>query len=567
MQSLRIGFLLLAVAINAGQAWGEEFQRVDRSAQGVVAAAHPLAAEAGLEMLRQGGNAIDAAAAAAFALTVVEPFASSIAGCGAALVYDAQSHEMTAYSYRSSAPLAATLAAYDNYSNRSGIPHSPRGPAIGGMVAGTCLLHADGGRLPLATVMAPAIRYAREGFPAGPTLVSVATDMYDVLANDPGLSATYLVDDFPPETGAILRNTDLAECLELIARDGPSAFYGGPIGIKIAEHMQSIGGLHAPEDYAAYKATRAEPLAVDFNGYRVYGAPPPYGGLTVLESVALIDRLPVDRTLPSRAPATLHLLAEVMKATAVDRNPIVGDPRFVKVPTDWILSDAFLSERVKAINVAKAVPAAEFQAGDVMGNPGDPGSTTHLSVIDGEGNAVSLTQTLGGFFGAGIMVPGTGIVLNDQMKNFSALRRSPNLLEPGKQMRSTQAPTLVTRDGELVLAIGSPGNYRIVTTVTQLLVDVLLFDMALDEAIDAPRIHARDGDAQLHLEGGFPPDTVEALRQRGHDVRVRSEYDLFFGGVHAVWRDPETKELIGAADRRRDGVALGLHLQEAQTKD
>ncbi len=553
-----MALVFATVRFAPSRADAEEFQRTDTSAEGMVAAAHPLAVEAGLEMFRRGGNAADAAAAAAFAIAVVEPFGSSIAGCGVSLVYRSADDSVIAYSYRSQAPAAATTETID-FGDRDALGLSPRGPAVGGMTAGTCAMHEDSGLLPLAVVMEPAIRYAEEGFPAGPTLVGIITDLYDVVANDEGMAEIFLVEGLPPEPGAILRNPELGTSLRAIAEQGPSALYGGALGDAIAAHLRSRGGIMAAEDYAGYEARRDDAMAVDYRGYTVYSAPPPFGGMTILQSMQLLERLPLDRDAGAISPKNLHLMAEVMKVAAADRDPIMGDPRFGEVDTRWVLSDEYADLRVKDIDAELAVPPDDVEPGESLERPGDPGSTTHLTVVDGAGNAVTVTQTLGHFFGSGIMVPGTGIVLNDQMRNFSSRSSSPNYLMPGKQMRSTQAPTLVAKDGELVFALGSPGNYRIITTVTQLLVFVLDFGVPLDEALALPRIYSRDSDDELAMESRFPEETFAALREMGHEISVRGEMDLFFGGAQAVVRDPETGMLTGGADRRRDGVAMGVH--------
>jgi gamma-glutamyltranspeptidase/glutathione hydrolase len=529
----------------------------DTARHGMVAAAHPLAVQAGLEILAMGGNAVDAAAAVAFAVTVVEPFGSSIGGDGGALVYSVTDGKVRAYNYRCAAPLAANTSTVD-YTRRNEWLKTARAAAVPGMVAGTCAMHEDYGLLPLATVMEPAIRYASEGYTVGRTLATVLTDMYNTLADNPDLAATYLLDDLPPDTGQTLRNPALAESLRLIAEHGPAVFYGGELGQRIATFAGEHNSLITLEDLKSYSVERADPLVIDYRGYTVFSAPPPFGGIAVLESLQLLKHLPFDAGASLHAPTNLHLLIEVMKASSADRTAVCGDPRFVSVPTRGILSDAYARRRVQEINLQQAT--ATVTPGPV-GDLHDPnGSTTHLTVVDAQGNAVSLTQTLGAFFGCGVMVPGTGIVLNDQMKNFSTRRNSPNNLQPGKRMNSTQSPTIVLRDGELVLAIGSPGEYRILTTVFLMLVNVLDFDMPLLEALDAPRLSARETLPQVAVEGRFPSATLDELRARGHQLRVYRDFDLFFGGVHAVQRDPATGILTGAADRRRDGVAGGLAL-------
>ena len=571
IQLVSFFFIFIAGATVAVGADAEgQFQRIDQSVDGMVAAAHPLAVDAGLEMLQQGGNAIDAAVATAFAIAVVEPFGSSIAGCGIALSYSAAQDAITAYNYRSQAPAAASLDTID-FSDRDELGLSPRGPAVGGVVAGLCMMHEDGGTLPLASVIAPAIRFAEEGFPAGPTLVTLINDLYHVVEGDEGIASILLDDGFPPEAGTIIKNPDLAASLRLIAENGPSAMYGGPLGDAIATHVQSLGGIITAEDYAVYEAIRDEPIMIDYRGYTVYGAPAPFGGMPILQSLQLLERLPLATDQSPISANNVHLMAEVMKFSAADRSPVMGDPRFVDVPVEWVLSDEYADQRVKDIDPKFATTPDDVESGENLENipeeftksPGDPGSTTHLTVIDGDGNAVSITQTLGHFFGSGIMVPGTGIMLNDQMRNYSRRKYSPNFLMPGKRMRSTQAPTIVVKDGELIFALGSPGNYRIITTIIQLLVFVIDFDLELEEALDLPRIYSRNSEDRLIMESRFTKNTYSILRERGHDIQIKGSMDLFFGGAHAILRDPETGMLTGGADKRRDGVARGLHVVAA----
>lgn len=528
--------------------------RQDTSPHGMVAAAHPLAVEAGLRMLEQGGNAVDAAAAVAFAITVVEPFGSSIGGDGNALIYFKTTGEVKAFDYRATAPRRATAAVYPN-DRRAQWTNSPLGPGVPGMIAGTCAMHEEYGLLPLATVIAPAIAYAEQGYPAGRALVEIINDTFPMLSADDELSGAYLVDGLPPDVGQTLTNPQLAQSLRLLAATGPDAFYRGPLGETVTTWLQSKGGIMTMQDLADYRVQRRNALSIEYRGAVVHSAPPPFGGIAVLQNLQLLRHLPLDVAKGPSHPDNLHLMAEAMKISSRDRSRVSGDPNFVNVPVEEILSPEYNARRAAEIKLAQATTSVT-PSDEAPDNPW--GNTTHLTIVDSQGNAVSLTQTLGGWFGSGQMVPGTGIVLNDQMKNFSPRRNSPNVLAPGKRMNSTQSPTLVTRDGQLILAVGSPGNYRIISTVTQVLVNYLDFQMPIQDAINAPRLSARFDDPKLSVEGDFPAATLDALRAHGHDLAVKGTVDLFFGGVHAIHRDPATGMLTGAADPRRDGVAKGL---------
>lgn len=544
---------LLAAAATASAL--EEFQkRTATSPHGMVAAAHPVAVEAGLRIMSQGGNAVDAAAAVAFAVSVVEPYGSSLGGDGGALIHIASTGEVLAYDYRAQAPSAIKVEDYD-YSKVGQWRPTPKGAAVPGMVAGTMAWHDDFGQLPLATVLQPAIEAAENGYTVGPALAGVITDLYGLLSARPELADLYLIDGLPPDAGQTLYNKPLAATLRRLAEKGGEDFQRGQTATLFVEGLRAQGSPITLEDMATYQVVRTQALTIDYRGATIYSAPPPFGGIAVLENLQLLERLPLDTTAGPLAPQNLHLMIEAMKISSSDRGRYSGDPRFVDVPTTYLLSDAFADERVTSIN-----PATAKSHGAAPDPPPskDPGNTTHFTVVDAQGSAVSVTQTLGGFFGSGVVAGSTGIVMNDQMKNFARRPESPNSLKPGKRMNSTQSPTIVKRDGKLVLAMGSPGNYRIVTTVTQVLVNFLDFGLSLEEAVNLPRLSAGAGQKEVYIEGGQPEATLQGLRERGHALDVMRANDLFFGGVHAVARDPQTGVLVGVADPRRDGTAGGL---------
>ncbi len=521
---------------------------------GMVAAAHPLAAQAGIDMLNQGGNAVDAAVATAFALTVVEPFASSIGGDGGALIYMDQTKKVEAFGYRCKAPASANYETYD-YNDKDSWNKTIKGAGVPGMVAGTCMLHKKYGRLPLATVLAPAIRYAEEGFAASEKLANIVFDAYDVIDAHESTSIIFLDDGLPIDPGFVVKNPDLAASLRLIAAEGPDAFYKGKLAAKMSTFIQANGGHIGMKDFADYTTVTGEALKTAYRGLQIYSAPPPFGGLSVLMNLKVISKLPLDYNKPYTDPQNIHLMAEAMKGVAKDRNKTVGDPEFDTVPVDYMLSDGYADKRARLVDPKRAIPGDEVQS--VLPDYHDHhGSTTHLSVIDAEGNAVAITQTLGNFFGCGVVIPGTGILFNNQMKNFAKKPGVANALEPGKRMRSTQAPTIITRDGNVIMVVGTPGAYRIITTMVQIIVNNIDYGMSLWDAVDAARFSARHSFSGLRLEKRFPAETRSQLRARGHQLELYDEWDLYFGGVHAIVRDPVSKVMMGSADRRRDGVVM-----------
>lgn len=522
-----------------------------RGKYGLVTAAHPLAAKAGIEMLSQGGNAADAAAATAFALAVVEPFGSSLGGDGCALVFSAETQKTEAINYRCTAPADASYQNLD-FSDRDAWSHTVKAAGVPGMVAGTCALHSKYGRLPLKTVMAPAIRYADDGFQVTETLARIVLDNYCVFENNEAAGEIFLDEGIPIDPGMTIRNPDLAASLRLIAEEGVDAFYSGALAKKIDAFMKDVGGFIRAEDLKSFKPVIGPPIQTTYRGVTVFSSPPPFGGLAVLQNLNVVACLPMDFTRPPTDPLNVHLMAEAMKGVSRDRTDMQGDPEFVDLPIDFLLSETYATRRAETIALDRAVPPDDVKPID----RDYEGNTTHLSVVDADGNAVAITQTLGQFFGCGVMVPGTGILLNSQVRNFSSGKDSPNSLRPGKRMRSTQSPIIAVHNGEVILVLGSPGNYRIITTVVEVLVNYLDFGLSLWEAVEAARFTSRHNYPTLQLESRFPEETLEALKNKGHQVEVFQAYDLYFGGVHAIVRDPVRHLLIGAADRRRDGVAL-----------
>ncbi len=510
---------------------------------GMVASAHSLASQAGLELLRAGGNAIDAAAAAAFAVGVVEPNASGIGGEGMLVLYRADTREAVAVDYRSTAPATAAYPGKVPSTGHSAV-------AVPGTVAGLALAVEKYGTKSLAEVLAPAVRLARDGFVASPTLAGIVADSFEELSANAPLASVFCPDGLPVEAGAIVKNPDLAATLERIARDGPDVFYRGGIAAAIVTESAANGGFLSRSDLASYRAILREPVRGKYRGVTVLSGPPPVGGTPVIEALQILDRFRVRKGRPL-APETVHAVAESLKRAYADYHAFVADPGFVAVPLGRLLSRSYARRRAKEVDRNRMT--ARVVAGEV---PRDPGpSTTSLVVADRHGNLVSVTQTISDFFGAKVMVAGTGILLNNEMKNFSA--RGVNALEPGKRMRTLIAPTVLLRGRKPFAVLGTPGGPRISATTVLLVSNLVDHDMPVQEAIEAPRYYARDTEKDLVVESRFPAETREALGSLGYTFQEMKDYDLFFGGAQAIVIDRRTGNRVGGADPRRDGTVSG----------
>jgi gamma-glutamyltranspeptidase/glutathione hydrolase len=513
------------------------------AANGMVASGHPLASEAGLAMLRAGGNAVDAAVAAAFAIGVAEPNASGLGGEGMLLVYLAGAGTAVAIDYRSTAPAAAT---------REGrAENGYRAVAVPGTVAGLSHALERYGTKALPDVLAPSIRIAENGFLISSTLAAILADNFEAILADPALSSLLCPEGLPLEAGALLRNPELAQTLRRLAEGGPDVFYRGEIAFRIAAAMAAGGGFMTADDLAGYRAIEREPVRGRYRGREILSAPPPVGGLALVETLQVLDQLDLRPHAPD-SPERIHLTAEALKRAFADYSAYVADPAFVEAPLAFLLSPGYAKARAAGIRLDAITPRVEAGRPET---PGESPSTTTLAVVDRHGNMVTLTQTLSDFFGAKVLVPGTGIILNNELKNFAS--RGINAMAPGKRMRTTIAPTVVLENGRPLAALGTPGAARIVSTTTLIVSNLLDYGMDIQQAIDAPRFFARDIEKPLHLEARVPQPTQQALRTLGYELQVYGEFDLFFGGAQGIVRDPATGRLLGGADPRRDGAVVG----------
>lgn len=528
------------------------------AAHGMVAAAHPLAVQAGVDTLKKGGNAIDAAIATAFALNAVEPNANGIGGGGFMLIRFAETGEIIILDYRERAPAASTKDMYASEQAKAEKWTSEGGLASGvpGTLMGLKTALDEFGTMTLQEVMTPALHYMENGFEITDTFSGMINDNYDKLVewNDP-FAIAYMKDGLPLETGDILVQEDLAKTYREIMEKGIEHFYGGELGQKIVDAVQAAGGILTLQDLKDYEIHRHNPVVGNYRGYDIYSMPPPSsGGTHLIQILNIMENFDI-ADMNYLGPTHISILNEAMKMAFADRAKFMADPAFAKdIPLKGLTSKGYAKFLADSIDVAK--PKLELPAGD----PGifEHQSTTHLSVVDAEGNAVALSQTINFFFGSGVIVPGVGIIMNNEMDDFSTNPESPNAPEPGKTPLSSMSPTIVEKDGEVFMVLGSPGATRIFTAMAQIISNVIDFGMGMDEAIEAPRIHASSSGGKampIAVENRIPILTVEALRLLGNQVDIRGAHDLYFGGAQGIMMVDGV--LFGGGDSRRDGIAFG----------
>ncbi|CAO4163340.1 gamma-glutamyltransferase [Methylorubrum populi] len=528
---------------------------------GMVSSQDALATRVGVEILGKGGNAVDAAVAVGFALAVTLPRAGNLGGGGFMMVHRAASRETVAIDYRETAPAAATA---DMFLNPQGEPDraasTRTGKAVGvpGTVRGLAEAHRryGSGKLTLADLIAPAERLAREGIPVESGLADSLPRASGLLGQWPSSRAVFFDGDHVLPRGATLRQRDLADTLRTIAEQGPDAFYRGPIAQKIAAAVQGAGGIMTAGDLAAYRPEIRTPVRGTYRGYEIVSMPPPSsGGVHLIEILNILEGYDLAGMGAGSARA-LHTLAEAMKPAYADRATWLGDPSRTKVPVAGLTAKSYAATLRDKIDPERAKSAAEVKAGDPL--PYESDQTTHFSVVDAEGNAVSNTYTLNFSYGIGLVAEGTGVLLNNEMDDFSAktgarnayglVGGEANAVAPGARPLSSMTPTFVFRDGRLFLVTGSPGGSRIITTTLQVIVNVLDFRMNLAQAVAAPRIHHQWQPDVLMAEEGISPDTLALLRAKGHNVKVGATS----GSANSVMA--EDGLLAGASDPRQRGT-------------
>lgn len=552
-----IAALTLAASLVGSGAQAASTPTVVEAEHGIVVSSQRIASAVGAGILTAGGNAIDAAVAVGYALAVVEPCCGNIGGGGFMTIHLADGRD-TFINFRETAPASANSRMYLDAAGKP-VPSLSRlgylAAGVPGTVMGLDRAMREYGTLPRAALLAPAISLARNGF----VLTRDDTDLLDAkadqLAKDPGSSRIFLRPDGSRfEPGDRLTQQDLAATLEAVAKDGPDAFYTGKTAALVAEASQANGGILTARDFADYTTTEGAPLSCTYRGYVLISTPPPSsGGATICEILNILEGYDLKASGFHSARSVELMVAATARGFA-DRNAFLGDPAFVSNPLRRLLSKGYAAGIRAAINAGAGGPAAAPVGAS------ERAETTHYSVVDGVGNAVSVTYTINGYFGAGVVAPGTGFLLNNEMDDFTAKPGAPNLfglaqgasdaIAPGKRPLSSMAPSLVEKDGHVVLVLGSPGGARIITTVIEALSNMIDYDMPPAQAVAAPRLHYQGQPDKLFYEhGGLPPETVAALVEGGYTLAPQKPW----GAVEAI--AVGNGRLYGVSDSRRPGGA------------
>ncbi|WP_065650374.1 gamma-glutamyltransferase [Pantoea eucrina] len=536
-----------------------------KAQHGMVASVDAMATQVGVEILKQGGNAVDAAIAVGFALAVTHPQAGNLGGGGFMLLRTA-SGRTAAIDFREMAPARASRDMFlDKQGNADSKLSLTSHLASGtpGTVAGFALAAQKYGTLPLRTLLAPAIRLARDGIIVNDALADdLATYGKENLINYATSRAIfYKADGKPYQKGDRLVQKNLARSLQLIAQQGADAFYKGRIADEIAGEMAQHGGLIGKADLAAYRAVERKPVSGTYRGYEVFSMPPPSsGGIHIVQILNILENFDLTKWGFGSADA-MQVMAEAEKHAYADRSEYLGDPDFVKVPQQALTSKAYARTLVQQIDVSKARPSSEIKPGKLA--PYESNQTTHFSVVDKAGNAVAVTYTLNTYFGSGIVAGNSGILMNNEMDDFSAKPGTPNVyglvggeanaIQPAKRPLSSMSPTIVAKEGKTWLVTGSPGGSRIITTVLQMVVNSIDFGMNVAEATNAPRFHHQWLPDQLRVEKGFSPDTLRLLEAKGQHVKVMPA----MGSTQSIMIGPDGMR-YGASDPRSvDDLSAG----------
>ena len=567
---MKADLLGIAAAFGATLTLAVTSARADPSAAvegrrgGMVVSAQREASVVGSRILEAGGNAIDAAVAVGYALAVVDPCCGNIGGGGFMLIHRAHGQD-TVINFRETAPRAASATMFLDAGGNPVRERSLYGylaAGVPGTVMGLDRALGEYGRLGRGAIIAPAIALARDGFVLGEPDAAIIAAKAGQLAKDPQAARIFLRPDGSPyQAGDRLAQPDLATTLALIAEKGRDAFYRGPIAAAVAAASAVHGGVMSAEDFAAYTASEASPVACSYRDYRILSAPLPSSGGTILcEMLDVMSGWDLAAAGFGSAQS-IHWMAEAMRRAYLDRNTLLGDPAFVPDRSAELLTAEHAAAIRVAIDPEKATPSSMLGAG---ASSHEKAETTHYSAVDGEGNAVAVTYTLNGYFGAGVVAPGTGFLLNDEMDDFTAKPGAPNLfglvqgsanaIAPGKRPLSSMTPTIVEKDGHPVLVLGSPGGPRITTAVLETIANIVDFGLGPQQAVAAPRFHHQWlPDSLFYERGGLAPEIAEALAARGYRLVEQGPW----GAVELIAIAPDGR-LTGVNDPRRPaGAAIG----------
>jgi gamma-glutamyltranspeptidase / glutathione hydrolase len=518
----------------------------------MVTSIDPLATMAGMRILEEGGNAFDAAVAAAAAMAVVDVPLNSIGGNGFATMYVAKTHQVLTLNFYGSAPKRATVDVYQGKDYSHGFLSVP----VPSCLKGYETLHKAYGRLPWAKVLEPAIELAENGFVVTRPLSDVFEREQDNLSEVRSTARVFLSNGRVPKLGEVLRQPDLARTLRGVAEHGSDYFYRGPVAARIAAYFSANRGVLTAEDLAEYQAKWVTPVSTTYRGYTIYTQPPSSSALSVLEQLNILEAYDL-KALRHNSPEYLHLIGEVMRLAIADRNRYVGDPEFVSVPVDRLISKDYAAERRKLIHMDSTMSVAT--AGDI-GKPVES-HTAHLNVVDADGNMVALTQTLGALFGSRVVAADTGVLFSDEMRHLHLDPKDPSRLEPGKRSRSNESPIIIVKEGKPYMAIGAPGGDGIWQHLVQVIANVIDFGMDIQTAVTLPRMRSggtvetgTEIKPSFVVEDRVSEATVDALRAKGYEIKTVPNATV---EVNAIIIDPSTGFRFGGADPRYIGYALG----------
>lgn len=547
---------------------------VSKAKEGMVATSHELASTAGQQALKNGGNAVDAAVAASFAISVVRPQSTGIGGGGFLLIHTKDS-EPKAFDFRERAPRAAKrdmfLDAHGKPKSFTYAGHTLENASLNGhlavgtpgLIKGLAEVHRRYGKLPWKDLVQPAIDLAEKGFPVYKELEDAIKDRSKVLLTFPATKKIFFPDGKPLKAGETLVQKDLAWTLRQVAAKGAEGFYQGAVAERLINEMKQGKGILTREDLKTYEVKERAPVKGTYRGHKIVSMPPPSsGGVHVIEMLNILENYNL-KELGFHSASSIHRIAEAMRRAYADRARYLGDPDFVAVPVKGLISKKYASELVKSIQPDQASDSKTIGAGNPL--PYESSSTTHISIVDKEGNAVATTQTINYTFGSGVVAAGTGVVLNDEMDDFAIAPDTPNAfglvggvansVQARKTMLSSMTPTLVyDKNGALKLVVGSPGGSRIINATLQTIINTIDYNMPLEDAVHAYRIHQQWLPDLLYIEpNGLSPETIESLKKMGYPISFEREE---IGDVQAVARDGDG--WIGVSDTRSDGKPLGL---------